>query len=169
MCFFIIALTFLTASVAILPSFPVGINLPSDLEPAGVTSATIGMHYACRGYGGGSHHREAVDLPYAEALCREYLVVLACILSAASRPAPLWSGEVLCGDHVFLGDYLLLLSTAMSPAALISPPRSLSMSVSLFFLPALLLASSIISSTALLSKWGIFPSFCHLLCYELHQ
>ena len=39
------------------------------------------------------------------------------------------------------------------------PPRSLSMSVSFFFLPALLLASFIISSIALASNGGILPSF----------
>ncbi len=40
--FFIIADTFCTASLAILPSFPVATTFPSALEPAGVTSATIG-------------------------------------------------------------------------------------------------------------------------------
>ena len=50
-------------------------------------------------------------------------------------------------------------STATSPAALTSPPRSLSLSVKASFFPALRCASLITSATASFVKCGILSSF----------
>ncbi len=148
-------LTFCTASLAISPSFPVAMILPSSLLWAGAASAAIGSMIPLRS----PIIARPLTLPTSPPsdlktlyffFCTMYLSAICCSRVLESFLASTTSsGSTISAPLLF----------AMSPAALTRPPSSRSLSVRESFLPALLWASLIISFMASLLKWGILPSF----------
>jgi len=150
-----IGVTFLTASFAMTPNFPVA-TISFSL-PQGPTAASIGSMIP--------ENEPPLPItasPFTLPMCFPVVIIisyslfLSMNLSAicCSRVFAIFLAAMRCSFITSLDFF----STAMSPAALISPPSSLSLSVRCPFLFASLFASSITAMTASFEKWGIFLS-----------
>ena len=152
----IIAETFWMDSFAISPSFPVAmISFPL---PPSVTSDSMGRMMPENGGTDPITARPftlptllpSVTMTSYSLFCSMYLSAICC-----SRVLAICNAKMTCS----LSTTFAFFSTARSPAALITPPSSRRRRVRWPFLFALLLASSMMASTASFVKWGIFLSF----------
>ncbi len=142
------ALTLVTASLAISPNLPVAMILPSKLLCAGAASAAIGRIIPLRSPTMARPFTLPTSVPsdlntLYFFLCTMYLSAICCSNVLASFLALITCSNLTTSD---------LSPLAISPAALIRPPKSLSLRVKESFLPALLWASRMISATASLLK-----------------
>ena len=150
-----IALTFCTESNAISPSLPVTMILPSFLLFAGAISAAIGMTIPLLSPITAKPLTKPIFPPDEWNTLYSFLWIMDLSTICCSKVLANLFAVTTCSAVTKSAPS----SIATSPEERTKPPNSLNLRVSAFFLPALRLASKMISSSASVAKCGILPSF----------